>query len=116
MTCKRGLLVLNNQSLCELRIADTVSTRIKGLLGNKPLGDSEALLISPCNSIHTFRMNYGLDVVFLNRVGKVIKVSLSVKPNRVRASLGAAYVLEFKSGQVNALGIKKNQRLAWMPE
>tara|TARA_R110001592_G_C13189889_1_gene752298 strand:+ start:10489 stop:10836 length:348 start_codon:yes stop_codon:yes gene_type:complete len=114
MTCKRGILIRNNQSLCELGIADTVATRMKGLLGDKPLGVKQGLLISPCHSIHTFRMKYALDVVFLNRAGKVIKISLSVKPNRIRASLRAVYVLEFKSGQAKALGIEKNQQLTWM--
>ena len=114
MTCKKCTLTRNNKSLCELRIANTAGARMKGLLGGKPLEVKQGLLISPCNSVHTFGMKYDLDVVFLSKAGEVKKISRAVKPNRMRASFSAAYVLELKAGQAGALEIEKGQTLAWM--
>jgi len=39
-------------------VADRLFKRIKGLLGKKGLGEGEALIIRPCNSIHTFFMRF----------------------------------------------------------
>tara|TARA_R110002072_G_scaffold172728_5_gene327107 strand:- start:52513 stop:52860 length:348 start_codon:yes stop_codon:yes gene_type:complete len=114
MTCKKSTLIRNNKPLCELWIADTALARMKGLLGSKPLADKQGLLMSPCNSIHTLGMKYGLDVVFLNKAGKVKKISRTVKPNRMKTCFSAAYVIELKAGQASALGIEKSQILTWM--
>jgi len=39
-------------------VADRLFKRIKGLLGRNALGEGEALIIRPCNSIHTFFMRF----------------------------------------------------------
>ncbi len=56
------------------RIATRFTARARGLLGGPPLELDEALLIAPCSSIHTFGMRYPIDVVFLDRNARVVRV------------------------------------------
>lgn len=53
-----------------------------------------AVLIFPCHSIHTFFMNYSIDVFFLDDKKRVLAGHREVPPFRVLACLGAHYVLE----------------------
>lgn len=63
------------------------------------LEGSDALWITPCNQIHTFFMRFSLDVVFLTKDLKVVKVLKSVKPYRLTWLYFKAFsVLEFEEG------------------
>lgn len=67
----------------DILIADTLVTRLIGLMFKKQLLGAEGLLINPCNSIHTFFMRYSLDIVFLSSDNKVIKIIRDLKPWRM---------------------------------
>ncbi len=64
-------------------LANTPFSRIKGLLGKQSLGGSEALIIEPCNSIHTFFMRFAIDVLFLDSQGKVVGIKENMPPFRL---------------------------------
>lgn len=82
-----------------LAVADTLPTRMKGLLSRKELAGGEGLWIKPCNGVHTFGMHFPIDVVFLDRQLRVISVTQSLPPNRMtRIHINAASVLELPSG------------------
>ena len=74
-----GKKILSNDIL----IADTLVTRLIGLMFKKQLTGAEGLLINPCNSIHTFFMRYSLDIIFLSSDNKVIKIIRDLKPWRM---------------------------------
>ena len=67
----------------DILIADTLVTRLIGLMFKKQLLGAEGLLINPCNSIHTFFMRYSLDIVFLDSGNKVVKVIRNLHPWRM---------------------------------
>lgn len=48
-------------------VADSLYSRMKGLLGKTSLGSEEALLLKPCNSIHMWFMKFPIDVLFLKQ-------------------------------------------------
>src|SRR5580658_9539426 len=50
-----------------LEVADSGAKRNKGLLGRKGLSAGEGLWIVPCESVHTFGMQFSIDLVYLNR-------------------------------------------------
>jgi uncharacterized membrane protein (UPF0127 family) len=56
----------------KVRVASTFFDRTMGLLGTASLAAGEGLWLSPCKSIHTFFMRYPIDVLFLDRDGKVL--------------------------------------------
>ena len=63
--------------------AETFLRRLVGLLGRKPLSDGEGLWIAPCSSVHSFGMRYTIDVLFLDRNGKVIGAYPGFAPMRL---------------------------------
>lgn len=80
-------------------LADSVLTRLKGLLGRRGLGPGEGLLLRPANSVHTAFMRFPIDVVFLGRDLEVLDVRESVLPWRMAAQRGARAVLELGAGE-----------------
>ena len=79
--------------------------RILGLLGRSTFADGDALIISPCNAIHTFFMKFPIDAVFLDRSGRVVRTVPELRPWRAtRFHLAAAQVIELPAGTVARTG------------
>ena len=74
------------------------ASRRRGLLGRDGLPPGAALIIAPSNAVHTFSMRFPIDVAFVARDGRVIKVRRAVPPWRVTASLRGFCVIEFPAG------------------
>lgn len=73
-------------------------SKMKGLLGTSELKDDEALLIPGCRQVHTYFMQYPIDVVFLDAQNKVLKVQ-TVQPWKISPwILRAKSVLELPAG------------------
>ncbi len=61
-------------------IAKTPAARMQGLLGRDSLAAEEALVITQCRSIHMFFMKFPLDVIFINKQGKIVGLCPQIKP------------------------------------
>lgn len=85
-----------------IEVAGSAARRSKGLLGRTGLAQGEGLWIVPCEAIHTFGMKFPIDLVYLDRRRRVIKVRHSVGPARMSACLRAHSVIELRSGTVDA--------------
>ncbi|MCC5853737.1 MAG: DUF192 domain-containing protein [Alkalimonas sp.] len=111
----RAVTIANkrNESTITGFLANNWWLRMRGLIGHKPLEISQSLIISPCNSVHTFGMTYPLDVVYLNKKYQVIKITLNLKPWRLDYCLGATYTIEFNSGAAKHYDIKCGDYLRW---
>jgi len=83
-------------------IADSSHTRRTGLLKHTGLADGEGLWIVPTEGIHMFGMKFDIDVVFLNKQRKVLKVSPNMASSgfrrRMSLCLPAHSVLELPAG------------------
>lgn len=95
-------LTRNSVLAGNLEVADTSASRNKGLLGRAGLAAGEGLWILPCQSVHTFGMQFSIDLVYLDRKHRVRKVRSSVPPWRISACLSAHSVLELPSGTIRA--------------
>jgi uncharacterized membrane protein (UPF0127 family) len=95
-----------------LELAADSASRNKGLLGRTGLADQAAMIIAPCNAIHTFFMRFTIDVVFVNRQGEVLKLVPNLRPWRVGISLGAFAAIELSAGSIGRAEIQKGDRLA----
>jgi uncharacterized protein len=88
-----------------LTVADTLFTRLRGLLGREVLPVGEGLWIKPCNSIHTFGMRFPIDVVFLDKGKRVVGIAQDLRPNRIsRIYSDAKSVIELPAGTLAAVG------------
>jgi hypothetical protein len=86
-------------------LANTFFTRLLGLLGKTSLANSEGLWIKPCDSIHTLGMRVPLDVIFLDRHGRVVKAIEHLQPSRLVFPVDAATsVLELAVGTIARTG------------
>ena len=92
-------------------VADTMWTRLRGLMGRRRLASGEGLLLQPSGSVHTCFMRFAIDVVFLDRELAVLAISPAVRPWRVRARRGARAVLELPAGEAERLGLAAGDRL-----
>jgi uncharacterized protein len=92
-------------------VADSFLTRLRGLLGRRELPPDEGLLINPCSSVHTWFMRFPIDVVFLDRDLRVVRVAADVRPFRLRWGRGARQVLELAAGEAAKRRIRVEDRL-----
>jgi uncharacterized protein len=74
------------------------ASRRRGLLGRDHLPVGHAMIIAPSNAIHTFRMRFAIDVAFVDRSGRVLKVRRAVPPWRMAAALRGFAVIELPAG------------------
>lgn len=81
-------------------VADEAAKRRKGLLGRELLSPGEGLWILPCEAVHTFGMQFPIDVVYLDRSHRIIKVSSNVLPRRLSVCVSAHSVIELASGTI----------------
>jgi uncharacterized membrane protein (UPF0127 family) len=88
-------------------VADTIWTRMKGLLGRESLETGSGMLIEPCNSIHTFFMKFSIDAVYLEKESrnyKVVSIRRDRKPWRMDfPNFNATAVLELPAGAAGDL-------------
>lgn len=86
-----------------LEIAASYRARTRGLLGRESL--EGALLLSPANSIHTFRMRMPIDVAYLDRRLRVLAVR-TMPPGRLgRPRVRARHVIEAEAGAMAGWGL-----------
>jgi len=67
----------------QVKMAEGMWQRLKGLLGTKTLDPEQGLWIPKCQGIHTFGMQYAIDVVYLDEEWKAIDLVPSIEPNRM---------------------------------
>ncbi|GAA3829845.1 DUF192 domain-containing protein [Streptomyces coacervatus] len=92
-----------------LEIAASYRARTKGLLGRGSVDG--AMLLSPANSVHTFRMRMPIDVAYLDRDLKVIGVH-TMKPWRLGLPrLRSRHVLESEAGAMERWGLRAGVRV-----
>ena len=86
------------------------ASRNKGLLGRTGLED-EALVIAPCNAVHTFFMKFTIDVVFTNREGRIVRVVPAVAPWRITGAWRGFATIELAAGTAARTGTLVGHRL-----
>ena len=92
-------------------IAGTSALRRRGLLKHTSLEPGEGLWIAPCESVHTFGMKFPIDVVFLNKKKKILKIRHTMVKSRIAFSLRAYSVLELPAGTLAETGTTAGDQL-----
>ncbi|MEU6063331.1 MULTISPECIES: DUF192 domain-containing protein [Streptomyces] len=109
-----GRLVVHGEGTAEvsvpLEIATSYRARTKGLLGRDSVDG--AMLLSPANGVHTFRMRIPIDVAHLDRHLTVIAVR-TMPPGRLGLPrLRSRHVLEAEAGVMAGWGLRVGVRVA----
>jgi len=95
----------------EIAITQTFKERNRGLLALPNIREDQGLLISPCRSVHTFAMQYPLDLVYLSKQLKVVKLVENIPPNRMSCAITGHSTLELCAGTIARLQIKKGMQI-----
>lgn len=109
-----GALCRSGPKLTYLRVKRAVRwwERLRGLLGT-PVPPDDGLYITPCSSVHTMGMRYPIDLLFLDRNGRVLRIAEAVPPWRIAGAWRAHAVAEFRAGTLRRLGVAVGDRLTW---
>lgn len=100
----------------EVRHANRLWLRLRGLMGERSLPPGAGLLIDPCNGVHGLFMRFAIDAVYLDRDGVVVKILSPLRPWRVGPVLRRVrYVLELPAGACEGT-IRVGDRLAFRPQ
>ena len=94
--CTRQTLVVS-----ELEVAETVWSRMRGLLGRRAeeFPSGRGLWITPSEGIHTMGMTFPIDVAYLDSEGRVIRTYHRLAPFRIAAiKFRARGILELPAG------------------
>lgn len=95
-----------------VRVAASVWSRMKGLLGRSGLPATEALVLPWCRSIHTVGMRFAIDAVFVDRAWRVVAVQANLRPGRVMLPVWSAWgVVEFASGVASHADVSVGDQL-----
>ena len=83
-----------------LRVAEAHSraARLKGLAQLDAMPASTALHLPKCWSVHTFTMRFPLDLIWLDRQGRPVRVDRDIPANRMKMCLRARSVVECNAG------------------
>lgn len=82
--------------------AQSHRSRRRGLSRLDALDPDLALHIPQTPSVHTFGMRFALDLIWLDREGRVLRIDRHVSPRRMRFCRGARAVIETLSGRADA--------------
>ncbi|MFF4861473.1 DUF192 domain-containing protein [Streptomyces sp. NPDC001231] len=102
----RGRLIVHGSApvAVPLELATSYRARTKGLLGRDAVDG--AILLSPANSVHTFRMRIPIDVAYLDRDLRVLSV-VTMRPNRLGLPRPCSrHVLEAEAGAMAGWGLR----------
>ena len=98
-------LYIRDKYLCKICIANSFFKRFFGyMLRKNP--HHEAILITPCNSIHSFFMRFDIDVLFVDKEFVVVKKIEDMKAGKAIMPVKyATAVVETKAGRFKSIGI-----------
>ena len=99
----------------EILIADSFFTRLAGLMFRKKLPAATGLLLAPCNSVHMCFMRFAIDVIYLDKDYKILKVVKNLRPWIGLSMCGKAYAtLEMTAGEAERCGLEVGKKLESM--
>lgn len=104
MTCKLKKSILktsDGKTVCAAILANTPWLRLRGLLGRK-LNIDDGLLIIPCNSVHMIGMKYPIDVIYLTKENKIVKIVKNLRPWQFSACRKAHKTLEISTENIES--------------
>ncbi|MBD3264370.1 MAG: DUF192 domain-containing protein [Candidatus Omnitrophica bacterium] len=95
-------------------LAGGVYSRFLGLMFKKQMEKDSALVFYKAPSIHTFFMRFPIDIIFLDRQLRVIKITPYLKPWRIVNCFGSFATVELPGGRVREIGLKEGDLLEFV--
>jgi len=91
--------------------ADSSWVRMRGLLGRKSLTRGGGMRFEPASSLHMLFMRFAIDVIYVDREERVVKLVSDLRPWRFSAARGAHSAYELPAGVIATAEIKIGDEL-----
>jgi len=106
-------ILKNFETICQNAFwANTVISRMIGLLNRKSFGDVDGLLLSPCSQIHSFGMKFNFDAVYMDKDYKIVALYENVGKNKILPyNVAVKNVLELPEGSISGKKLELNDVL-----
>jgi uncharacterized protein len=89
----------------QIELADSAWKRSRGLLGRASLGVDEGMRFEPASSLHMWFMRFAIDVIYVDRDERVVKLVREFKPWRMSWAWGTRTAYELPVGSVDRAGV-----------
>ncbi len=98
--------------LTNIEIASGIVATSIGLIGRKSFGGKNGLLLKNANGIHTFGVRFPIDVIFLDKDFKVLKLVENLKPLRFSPIIWSSkHVLELPAGAAKKYSLTVDDKI-----
>ena len=91
------------------------ASRRTGLLKHESMPKGFALIIAPCNGVHTFGMRFAIDLIFADRQGRVLKTCHAVPRRRIAMSWRAFATIELDAGTLEQTPVQAGDIIGLLP-
>ena len=89
-------------------------SKFRGLLGTDGIAPGQGCWLEGASSVHMFGMRYALDIVFLDRDSRIVRLVPGLRPWAISPLVPSARaVLEIAAGRAGELGWKTGQALVF---
>jgi uncharacterized protein len=90
-----------------IKIATNFFSRMRGLIGSKPLEPGHGFVIPHCKGVHTFGMTFPLDIIFVDSSNQVVGIEEHILPNKTgHVFMSAKQVIECPVGTILRSGTR----------
>jgi uncharacterized protein len=97
-------------------VADGFFTRLRGLLGRDGLEAGEGLVIVPCSSVHMVGMRFPLDILHLDKAGRVVRALPDLRPGQLGPLVWRSHLaIELPAGTIAATGTEVGDQVELEP-
>jgi len=96
-------------------VADTFLKRLLGLIPQKTLKPEEGLIFYHAPSIHMFFMKFPIDVIFLDKNMKIMKICRTLAPWRLTNCFGSSVTIELACGKTSQTPTNEGDILEFIP-
>lgn len=87
-------------------------SRMLGLIGKRRLESGQAILIYPCQQIHTYFMKFSIDCIFIDQQYRIVEMIEGLTPWKISNKIPHAWgVLELSTGSIKATEAQVNDIL-----
>jgi uncharacterized protein len=91
-------------------VAKTFFQRAVGLLGRSRLSIDEGMYFPRSHSVHTFGMQFAIDVVYFNEFNVIVGIHHSLQPFRISWCRDAYSLCELSEGAAFEFDLQKGQK------
>lgn len=116
-TNERSLSVTSTDTViaAQVELADSAWKRMRGLLGRGSLAADAGMRFEPASSLHMMFMRFAIDVVYVDRDERVVKLVRNFKPWRFSWARGARTAYELPVGSIDRSDVAVGDELELRP-